>query len=258
MKKIVALVGANLAAALALIYLLSPGLFDVFSQPPVWMLLGLVVGFGLTIGALWLDYKLLFAKQEIHPVALKTDVQNRPEEYTQLLRQCLNKPFFRKDLEAGIDQIARFEKKQKTIQLLLKTGSKINADKCLTILTRVSDVFYENVRALATRAIVFDEDEYALFRAGKLELATEQARRQKEDFYTSVAQYTDEITNQNEEIILRIDQLSLELTRANTANKWDTDSILAMQHLDEYIRSTELTQNLEREVGEEVCSKIRR
>lgn len=263
MKKVLSLLGVNGAAAVLLIVLLSPGLFNLFAQPVLVVLLGLIVGFAALLGCLWIDYRLLFRPEPAKRVPQQeppASRETRAQEYTRRLKNCLHMSFFQKDLTAAIDQIARFEKKQQTVHEMLQGegGEKVGAGRCLAILQSVGDIFYENVRSLLARTRLFDEKEYQLFRNGQLELSTPQARAQKEEFYRTLAQSIDEMTDQNEEILLQIDKLSLELSRASTSNQWDTDTIVAMKRLDDYIQSTRQAQNWEREAGETVCRQIKR
>lgn len=254
MKKAAILVFVNAAAAALLIYLLSPGLFDIFNQPFVPMLIAMIAGLGAVAVCLTVDYRLLFSRPEpkyIPPEDIEEE--ERASVYLEKLRKCPSRSFFRKDIDAAMDQIRRYEKKQVTIRDILKNGGKVNEEKCLSILDNVADVFYQNVRSLLSRVMIFDEDEYQAFQAGRLELSTEEVRRQKADYYRTLAAYVDEITDRNEEIILQIDELTLQLTRATTENQWDADTIIAMRKLDSYIQTTKLSQDLEREAGESIC-----
>lgn len=259
MKKAALLIALNGSTAALLIYLLSPGLFGLFGRPFVPMLIGMAAGLFMIVLCLVADCRLLFSapKQEIIPDADEIEEEDRPALFLEKLEKCHGRSFFRKDIDAAADQIKRFEKKQAAIREILHSGEKINAEQCLAILDNVSNVFYQNVRSLLNRVMIFDEDEYKAFQAGRLELGTEEVRRQKAEYYRTLADYVDEITDINEEIILQIDSLTLELTRANTENRWDADTILSMRKLDSYIQTTKLSQDLEKEAGESVCQKIR-
>lgn len=258
-KKLI-LAAANAATALLLIVLLSPGLFNLFSRPFPLLLVGLAGGISAVAGCLMFDYRILFAKPSLSAIPIDEDGENGPEEYIEMLQHCMGKAFFQKDLAACIDQIRRFEKKKQMNQLLLtagEAGGQEYEEKCAPLLQRVTDIFYDNVKALVTRAILFDEAEYELFQQGRLELATPQARSQKGAFYQNLAKVVDEITNQNEEILLQLDELALEMTRANTANEWDTETIVTMKKLAELIEKTKRKQDLEKEVGEAVCQQLK-
>jgi hypothetical protein len=240
--KIIKMTSLNSGIVIVNIILFSPGLVgiqmggsSVFSTAlGITSILMSVVIFGYG------NYKLLGEKEKI----IETSKIKTTEDFVYALEQNFSKKTFGEDINIILTQIKRLQKKKETINdiLLQRFGAtEMSYSKFNNVILDAENVFYINIRSIINKLNAFDEDEYKSIKNDAIQKNfSEGFLKEKIDIYNEYISFVKNSIEDNEQIILKLDKLLLEISKLNSLEEGDIESMSAMKEIDELIANTKL------------------
>jgi hypothetical protein len=146
---------------------------------------------------------------------------------------------FADNITQNLEQVQRFNNKLDTIKEILAqrfdTG-EMSFKKFISVLQGVEQVVYTNMRIILNKISAFDYEEYK--QLSKLEWNSDELAQEKMSIYQKYIDFVQEATNDNEEILLKLDRLLLEISQYNAME--DIMNMPAMIELDKLIKNAKL------------------
>lgn len=232
----------GLCAGIAIVNILA------FSPAVVGLRLGasaLAAAFGITlllISALALaygSYIWLFKRPIVVPVkSLMTH-----EDYVEGLSRYRHLQSLKEDIEFALEQLDRLQKKKGTLLSVL--GDRFEATelsylKFVSVIAEVEKLFYLNVKSVLGRLQVFDESEYRSIFGPKPSSLSRELLQKKTSMYNDYLTFVRDSLGTNEEILLKLDKLLLEISRLDSLDPAQIESMPCMQEIDTLIKQTKL------------------
>ncbi|WNS45610.1 hypothetical protein [Paenibacillus sp. MMS20-IR301] len=188
------------------------------------------------------SYTLLFNPPVIHTaVALETR-----EDYITALNRYRNVRVLSEDAALALDQLERIDKKKKILLQVLDgrfERTELSFRKFNTVIQEVEKLLYLNIRSILSKLSVFDAAEFAQFTGKKNTGRFSNALLQKKNtLYNEYFSYVKNCLAANEEILLKLDQLLLELSRLGSTDAAAALEMPCMQELTALIGQTKLYQ----------------
>ncbi|WHY21775.1 hypothetical protein QNH28_12670 [Paenibacillus sp. G2S3] len=236
----VKLLGLIVGVVLVNIMVLSPGLLGV----EIGGVSVLETSFGVTLVVISLlvvlygSYSLLFKASVVPPVKeIKTH-----EDYIAALTQYRNIKVLKKDITLALDQITRMEKKKNTLVDVLSQRfeqSELSFKKFAAVSYEVEKLFYLNIRGILSKLSVFDASEFSLFASQQRPAQfSDKLVQKKTALYNEYLAYVTGYLGANEEILLKLDQLLLEISLLDSTNYKDVEDMPCMKEIDDLIKQT--------------------
>lgn len=240
--KILKIAGLNIGIAVADTILFSPGLIGLqmggtsalataFGATAIFISVA-VFGYG--------NYTLLVKQEKI----MQTHDLKTAEDCVAALKQNHDKKTFQQEISTILEQLERFQNKLGKIKnmLLQKFNStEMSYQKFERALLDVENVFYINIKSIINKLSAFDEQEYKRIQKdeqrGKF---SADVIRTKLSIYNEYISFVKNASEDNEEIILKLDQLLLEISKFNSLEDGEIENMSEMKELDELISKTKL------------------
>ncbi|ADZ82287.1 hypothetical protein [Cellulosilyticum lentocellum] len=189
---------------------------------------------------IWGNVHYLIVKEK---VIVAAELKSK-EDYKIAIRQNAAKNTFTKSVFYILKQVERLDKKNAVIHdvLLQKFNSEeLSFRKFSSVLKQIEELFYLNLRSIINRLNVFDQEEYnqIAHKKAKLSSSIEAEKRKVYEEYISFIEHSIE---DNEQILLKLDQLLLELSKFNSLEDGEIEAMPAMLEIDELISKTKLYQ----------------
>lgn len=243
-KKLAELLGLNLGIAAANIVTFSPGLIGLvlFGASALETALGITIiflsGAGLTYG----NYKLLSPPEK--PV---TPDKWTLDDYIEALNLHRELKTFEVTVDLLIDQIERLQKKNKTIRditLQIFSASEISYQKFDAVIAEVEKIFFMNIRSILNKLNAFDEEDYNFIRK-KYEAGafSQQFMEEKFKVYDEYIAFVKAATEDNEQILLKLDKLLLEISGLNSIEGGQLEQMAGMIEIDNLIKQARYYKN---------------
>jgi hypothetical protein len=240
--KIVKLAGLNLGIAAVNTAVFSPGLLGLgfsggsfASAVAVTTLLMslLVFGYG--------NYTLLL--REGDSISQVKNLTSQ-EDYIGALQQHRGKKAFSGVIEVILQQIGQLSHKTGIIDdILLQSFDKTEMSyvKFHRTILDVEKVFYLNLRSILNRLNSFDERDYRRITAKHLQKKfSPEFLKSKMEVYQGYISYVQKATEDNEQIILKLDKILFELSKLDSIDSGDISKMTAIQEIDRLIQETKL------------------
>ncbi|MMZ60992.1 hypothetical protein D1872_231180 [compost metagenome] len=112
--------------------------------------------------------------------------------------------------------------------------------KFASVSQEVEKLLYLNVRSILNRLHVFDKAEYGNMLTSKPKGLTPEMMQKKNKVYNDYLTYLKTSLNTNEEILLKLDQLMLEISRLDSFEEGDIEQMPCMKEIDLLIKQTKL------------------
>jgi hypothetical protein len=241
-ERIIKAVGLNLGIAVFDITILSS--FDILERgksldDTTIAFLATIILMSIIVFA-YGNYKLLFQKEKsIQPTEIRTI-----EDCISALKQNYNKKTFLQDINIILEQIARFQNKKVTIEdiLLQKFDrTEMSYSKFHGAILDVENVFYINIKSIINRMNAFDEVDYNQIRKGSAQFKfSKEFIEEKISIYNEYISFVKASTEDNEEILLKLDRLLLEISKFNSLEDGEIENMDAMKEIDELINKAKL------------------
>lgn len=241
-KKIVKITLLNTAIAVVDTILLSPGLLgiQIGGASILETALGATTVFMSVMVFVTGNYKLLLGKEKtIQPREIKTRV-----DCINALKRNHDKKTFENDIETIFVQIERFHKKKETIKdiLLQKFNiTEMSYSKFDGVIVDIENVFYINIKSIVNKLNAFDEEDYKhILKEDVQKKFTKEFIVTKMSIYNEFISFVKEATQDNEQIILKLDKLLLEISKFDSLEDGELESMSAFKEIDELITKTRL------------------
>lgn len=234
-KKIVKIAGLNMGLAIVNTMLFSPGLLGIhlvgasvfeiaFGSTSIFMSIALFA-YG--------NYKLITEKEKI----IQTSEIKTTEDYINALKQYYHKKTFVKDITIILEQLERLQKKKESIKdiLLQKFDStEMSYKKFEGAVLAIENVFHINIKSILNKVNAFDEDDYNRIKKNDVDKTfTTEFIQTKMSIYNEYISFVKNATEDNEEIMLKLDKLLLEISKFNSLEDGEIENMSAMKEIDE-------------------------
>ncbi len=138
------------------------------------------------------------------------------------------------------EQIENMQRKKELIHdiLLQKfNDTEMSYQKFKAVVESAEKVMVVNIRSIINRIYAFDEVEYDALVRGKSRLS-KSITEQKLAIYREYIDYVGKAVEDNDEILLRLDKLLFEISKFNSIEEGELESMQALQELDRLITDT--------------------
>ncbi|AIQ52474.1 hypothetical protein R70331_13765 [Paenibacillus sp. FSL R7-0331] len=238
------LLGVIAGVVILNIAVLSPGLLavEIGGDSALQTAAGVTLLFISLLIVLYASYTLLLKP----PSARTARPLATPDDYAARLEQYQKVKLLKSDSALALDQLERMEKKKAVLSRVL--GQRFDPEelsyrKFSNVITEVEKLLFLNIRGLLNKLSLFDSEEFSLFTGSRKPSQFSEKLIQKKtahynDFFASVKGYL----GANEEILLKLDQLLLEISELDSTNVQSIEDIPCMQELNALIAQTKLYQ----------------
>jgi hypothetical protein len=238
-KKLIKLLSLNLGIATADIIILSQ--LELVSA--------LAIAFGSSIiflsgaGLIYGNYKL-FTEPE------KVTLPDKPwtrEDYIEALNNHRGLKTFEETIDLMLDQIERLQKKNKIIRdilLQIFSASEISYKKFDAVIAEVEKIFFMNIRSILNKMNAFDEEDYNFIRKKHESRAfSQQFIEEKLKVYNEYMTFVKAATEDNEQILLKLDKLLLEISGLNCIESDQLEQMAGVIEIDNLIKQAKNYKN---------------
>ena len=234
---LIRLLALNLGIAAANIAVFSSGLLavDLFGsalEKAFGSAFLVLSGSGLVYG----NYKLLSEPEKAIPIGAKST----KEDYVEALNEHRGLETFERNIDLLLDQIERLQKKNKTIRdilLQIFNASEISYQKFDAVIAEVENIFFKNIRSIINKLNAFDEEDYNFIKKQRNAGAfSEEIMEEKFNVYNEYIRFVKEATEDNEQILLKLDKLLLEISGLNCIESGELEQMAGMIEIDNLIK----------------------
>jgi hypothetical protein len=234
---LIRLLALNLGIAAANIAVFSSGLLavDLFGsalEKAFGSAFLVLSGSGLVYG----NYKLLSEPEKAIPIGAKST----KEDYVEALNEHRGLETFERNIDLLLDQIERLQKKNKTIRdilLQIFNASEISYQKFDAVIAEVENIFFKNIRSIINKLNAFDEEDYNFIKKQRNAGAfSEEIMEEKFKVYNEYIRFVKEATEDNEQILLKLDKLLLEISGLNCIESGELEQMAGMIEIDNLIK----------------------
>ena len=243
-KKRIKILILNLGIAAANIITFSPVLLglELAGSGALETALGSTIIFLSGAGLIYGNYKLLVLEKVIPP-----NKNSTVEDYIEALNMHRGLKTFEVTVDLLIDQIERLQKKNKTIRniiLQIFSASEISYRKFDAVIAEVEKIFFMNIRSILNKMNAFDEDDYNFIRK-KYEAGafSQQFMEEKFKVYDEYIVFVKAATEDNEQILLKLDKLLLEISGLNSIESGQLEQMAGMVEIDNLIKQAKYYKN---------------
>lgn len=244
-KKLIKLSGLNLGIAAANIVTFSPRLIGLgfFGASALESALGITFVFLSGAGLIYGNYELLTGPEK----AVQTKKIWTVDDYIKALNVHRGLKTFEKTVDLLLDQIERLQKKNTTIRdilLQIFSASEMSYRKFDAVIAEVEKIFFMNIRSTLNKLDAFDEDDYTFIRKKYEEGAfPEELMKEKLKVYNEYINFVKAATEDNEQILLKLDKLLLEISGLNSIESGQLEQMPGMIEIDNLIKQAKYYKN---------------
>lgn len=190
------------------------------------------------------NFKLLAEKPAPKQIAIKDKDINTLENCEAAVEVYItnNVKTYSDNLKTVITQINRMKKKKQTIRDILSekfSETELSYERFMTSVDQIEKIMIMNIKSLLNRINAFDEEEYEKILENAPMTGYEKSEKLKEtrlSIYNEYKAFVNKATENNEEILIKLDKLILELSKLNTLSVEDIEELDAMAEIDSLIR----------------------
>lgn len=244
-EKLIKLSGLNLGIAAANIITFSPRLIglELLGASALETALGITFIFLSLAGLSYGNYELLTGPQKL----VQTNKIWTVEDYIEALNIHGGLKTFEKTVDLLIDQIERLQKKNKTIRdtlLQIFSASEMSYKKFDAVIAEVEKIFFMNIRSILNKLDAFDEKDYNSVRRNYEEGAiSQQLYEEKFKVINEYINFVKAATEDNEQILLKLDKLLLEISGLNSIESGQLEQMAGMIEIDNLIKQAKYYKN---------------
>lgn len=189
------------------------------------------------------SYTLLFRSPAAPPAAVHYETR---EDYAAGLSRHRNVKVLKDDMSLALDQMERIGRKKAALLQVLGRRfdpAELSYRKFHSVIDEVEKLFYLNIRGILNKLSVFDAAEFARFSESTAASRFSSSLIQKKTaLYHEYLSYVKGCLGANEEILLKLDQLLLEITELGSTDYANVEDMPCMQELTALIGQTKLYQ----------------
>jgi hypothetical protein len=189
------------------------------------------------------SYTLLFRPPADKPPTAPLETR---DDYKSGLNRHRNVKVLKEDVTLALDQLERIDKKKATLLQVLARRfdpAELSFRKFNSVILEVEKLFYLNIRGILNKLSVFDASEFAKFsdRTAASRFSSTLIQK-KTAVYNEYLSYVKGSLGANEEILLKLDQLLLEITELGSTDYTTVEEMPCMKELTALIGQTKLYQ----------------
>ena len=167
-----------------------------------------------------------------------------PEECIEALKENKSKRTFANDIDILLEQIDRFDKKKETIyDILLQkfNSSEMSYSKFKSVIVDIEELLYINIKSVINKINIFDQQEYdKIYKDIRHRKINNNIINEKKNMYEQYVSFVRESTEDNEQILLKLDKVLLELSKFNSLEDGELENMNAMKDIDDLITKIKL------------------
>jgi hypothetical protein len=243
--KLIKLSGLNLGIAATNIITFSPRLIglELFGASALETALGITFIFLSGAGLIYGNYELFAGPEKV----VQTNKIRTVEDYIEVLNIHRELKTFEKTVDLLLDQIERLQKKNKTIRdilLQIFSASEMSYKKFDAVIAEVEKIFFMNIRSILNKLDAFDEEDYNFVRKKYEEGAfSQQFMEEKCKIFNEYINFVKAATEDNEQILLKLDKLLLEISGLNSVESGQLEQMTGMIEIDNLIKQAKYYKN---------------
>ncbi|MDD4162801.1 MAG: hypothetical protein PHW87_10035 [Methanothrix sp.] len=244
-KELNKLLGLNLGIAAANIIIFSPAFIGLtlIGASAFETALGSTVIFLSGVGLTYGNYRLLSGPENL----IQTNKIMTVDDYVEALNVNRGLKTFEKTVDILLDQIERLQKKNKTIRdilLQIFCASEMSYQKFDVVIAEVEKIFFMNIRSILNKLNAFDEEDYEIVRKNHEAGAfSQQFMEDKFKVYYEYIAFVNAATEDNEQILLKLDKLLLEISGLNSIESGQLEQMPGMVEIDNLIKQARYYKN---------------
>lgn len=240
-EKIIKILGFNIGIGVIDTIIFSPGLLgiEIIGASALETAFGATAIFMSVIVFIFGNYKLFIAEEKTIQVSeIKT-----ADDCIDALNQNYDKRIFEKDITTILEQIEMFQKKREAIKevLLQKFDStEMSYSKFDGVISDLENVFYLNIKSIINKLNAFDERDYNRIKKDGEKKFSNEFIQTKMRIYGEYITFVKNATEDNEQIILKLDEILLELSKFSSLEEGKIEEMSAMKEIDDLINKIKL------------------
>ena len=141
----------------------SGGIFrTLFGDDTVRTVIAAVVVVISVIVFFWGNISILFGKKPVKAL-YQGDELGTKKDYIKALEAQRSKKVFQKEINKSVEQLNRIRAKNDSLNTLLLqyfSPQEMTSVRFRTVIESVNDIFYDNIKKMINRMIIFDEKDY--------------------------------------------------------------------------------------------------
>ncbi len=240
-EKIIKILGLNIGIGVVDTILFSPGLLgiEIIGASALETAFSFTAIFMSVIIFIFGNYNLLIEEEKTIQISeIKT-----ADDCIEALNQNYDKRIFEKDIDTILEQIEMFQKKRETIKevLLQKFDiTEMSYSKFDGVISDLENVFYLNIKSIINKLKAFDERDYNRIKNYGEKKFSDEFIQTKMRIYGEYISFVKEATEDNEQIILKLDKILLELSRFSSLEEGEIENMSTMKEIDDLINKIRL------------------
>jgi hypothetical protein len=224
-KRLIKILGLNLGIAAADIIIFSPGLLaiELFGGSAFETAFGWTMIFLSVVGIIYGNYRLFAQPDRQIP---------REEYFTDALIKHRGLRTFEEIIDLTIDQIARLEKKDKSIMNILPQtfgNSEITCNKFAAAIAEIKNAFFRNIQTILNKLDTFDEEDYNFIKKNRdAEDVLKSINVDKLSVYSKYVASIKSAAEDNEQLLLMLDKLLIGISDLKCPGKGQRQQMTEM------------------------------
>ena len=240
-EKIIKILGLNVGIGVVDTILFSPGLLGIgiIGAGAFEMAFGATAALMSIIVFAFGNYKLIVEKEKI----ISSNEIKTADDCIDALNQNYDKRVFEKDITTILEQIEMFQKKRGTIKQVLLSKfevTEMSYSKFEGVISDLENVFYMNIKSIVNKLNAFDEKDYNRIRKDGEKKFSKEFVNTKMCIYSEYISFVKNATEDNEQIILKLDKILLELSKLNSLEDGKIEDMSVMKEIDDLIEKIKL------------------
>ncbi|WP_028546782.1 hypothetical protein [Paenibacillus taiwanensis] len=182
-------------------------------------------------------YHFVFKKPTVIPIKqIKTY-----DEYVEHLSRYRHTKGIESDISLALGQVDRMHKRKRTLIEVLQqrfVETEMSYKKFISVTEEVEHLFYQNIRSILNILHVYDEAEFVrVFQQQSSHFSNDLIQKKASVYQNYLSTISSSISN-NEEILLKLEQLLLEISSLDHIEAGEIEQLSCVQELDSLIRQT--------------------
>lgn len=251
-KQIIKLICLNLGIALLNVVLFSRGLVGLtFGGDAIITALAVTVIVMSIITFFYGNFKLLFKAPTMQ--LYKGAELTESKDYIGALEERREKKVFEPEISIAIEQIYRLQDKDKALDSILAqyfSPQEMTFTKFQTVIDSVQALFYNNLKKMINRMIIFDYKDYTKLMeklknsqtVDGITVASKSSGAQLK-IYNEHIEYVRGLVDMNESILVKLDSLLLEISKLDDIDETGLEELAAIQEINDLISQTKFYKN---------------
>lgn len=173
------------------------------------------------------------------------ELQNE-DDYREHLLLYRNNKVIHREVEIGLDQFTRMDRRKAALQGVLQerfTPTELSYQRFAAVIVGVEKLFQLNMKGMLNKLHAFEASDISNYaNQPRNQMFSNRLHQQKAELFQQYMQNIQGYLNSNEEILLKLDQLLLEISRLGSADYKDIEELACIKDIDALIKQTKYYQ----------------